>query len=79
MGEKVRNDFHKKPEERGKDEKVAMPFPAWLLDHDAEAHATSVYEQVSRDIIQNGYRRPGEFFDSESSIDSSPSALEQSA
>lgn len=62
MGEKVRKDFHKRPEEREEGDKVAMAFPEWLLNHDAEKHATNVYEQVSQGILADGYRKPSEVF-----------------
>ncbi|EGO20741.1 hypothetical protein SERLADRAFT_442075 [Serpula lacrymans var. lacrymans S7.9] len=57
MGEEVRNKWHRsKPEDRG--ESLDMPRPEWLFSFDAEAHTYKVFDQVSKEIKENGYQLP---------------------
>ena len=52
MGESTRNKWHKKSENNDEQEgEVGLPFPEWLLNFDAEKHAFSVFDSVSREIM----------------------------
>ncbi|KAI5118775.1 hypothetical protein M0805_005656 [Coniferiporia weirii] len=57
QGESTRNKLHKDPEAR-EEEDVAVPFPEWLLNFDAEKHAGDVYGEISQGILLGGYVRP---------------------
>ena len=61
QGVSTRNDLHKNPDARAEDEKVALPFPEWLLNFDAEQNAVDLYEEVAACILTEGYQRPSEF------------------
>ena len=62
QGESTRDRMHADPDSRGDaDEEVQLPFPEWLLNHDAELFATEHFGEVSKKIVEEGYVRPGDW------------------
>lgn len=62
QGESTRDRMHQDPDARGNaDEDVQLPFPEWLLNHDAELYATEHFAEVSKRICEEGYVRPGDW------------------
>ncbi|KAL5508397.1 hypothetical protein ACEPAH_6016 [Sanghuangporus vaninii] len=60
QGISTRDKLHKSPDARAEDEEVALPFPEWLLNFDAEQNANDLYEEVKAYILTEGYKRPSE-------------------
>lgn len=63
LGESTHEKWHRlpthNPTEDVADPDIGLPHPAWLCDFDAERDVYEKWEQISTDIRQCGYQKPG--------------------